>query len=135
MLDSVWRYGRSKLGDILLAKELSRRLLEQDGDPTNTQIYVNSFYPGNIVTNQWSAWTIHFGPLFGSLLCILGSCCGQSAEDGAATALYLAASGEVRDNDWRGRYFIPIAEPCDPSPLGTDMELGQHLWVCVTSLQ
>lgn len=133
VLDSVWRYGRSKLGNILLAKELSRRLLQEDREPASTQIYVNSFFPGNIVTNQWSAWNIHFGPLFGFLMRALGSCYGQSAEDGAATALYLAASGEVREKNLRGQYFIPIAEPCDPSPLGTDMELGQHLWVCSAS--
>jgi NAD(P)-dependent dehydrogenase (short-subunit alcohol dehydrogenase family) len=129
VLDSVWRYGRSKLGNILFAKELSRRLLQEDRDTVSKHIYVNSFFPGNIVTGQWRAWNIHFGPFFGSLMRKLGSYCGQSPEDGAATALYLAASDKVRQENSRGRYFIPIAEPCDPSPLATDMELGRNLWV------
>lgn len=129
VLDGVWRYGRSKLGNILFAKELSR-LLQEDRDPASEHIYVNSFFPGNIVTNQWRSWDTYFGPLIGSLMRTLGSYCRQSAEDGAATALYLAASDEVREQSSRGRYFIPIAEPCDPSPLGTDMELARNLWVC-----
>lgn len=130
VLDSVWRYGRSKLGNILFAKELSRRLLQEDRDPASKHIYVNSFFPGNIVTDQWRSWSTHFGSVVGSFVRMLGSLFGQSAQDGAATALYLAASGEVREQNSRGRYFIPIAEPCDPSPLGTDMELGRNLWVC-----
>lgn len=129
VVDSVWRYGRSKLGNILFAKELSRRLLQEDRDSPSQQIYVNSFFPGNIVTEQWSSWNTYFGSCIGSLMRTLGSYCGQSPEDGAATALYLAASDEVREQNSRGRYFIPIAEPCDPSPLATDMGLGRDLWV------
>ncbi|CDM26931.1 NAD(P)-binding domain [Penicillium roqueforti FM164] len=51
LYDGVWRYGRSKLGNILFAKELSRRL-QEDQDLASQQIYVNSFFPGNIVTDQ-----------------------------------------------------------------------------------
>lgn len=128
-LDGVWRYGRSKLGNILFAKELSRRLLE-DRDPARKHIYVNSFFPGNIVTNQWLAWNSYFGPLIGWMMRTMASYLGQSREDGAATALYLAASREVCEKDSRGQYFIPIATPCDPSPMGKDMKLGRDLWVC-----
>lgn len=130
VLDSVWRYGRSKLGNILFAKELSRRLLQEDRDPASKHIYVNSFFPGNIVTEQWRSWNTHFGSVVGFFVRMLGSLFGQSPQDGAATALYLAASDEVREQNSRGRYFIPIAKPCNPSPLGMDMELGRNLWVC-----
>lgn len=132
LYDSVWRYSRSNVGNILFAKELSRRLL-QDSDPASRRIYVNSFFPGNIVTDQWQAWSSYFGSFVGSLMRSVGAYLGQSVEDGAATALYLAASEEVRAKNLRGRYFVPIAESCDPSPVAKDAESGRALWVCMDS--
>ena len=129
LFDSVWRYGRSKLGNILFAQELSRRLL-QDPDPACKHIYVNSFFPGNIVTDQWTSWNSYFGSFIGSLMRFTASHLGQSAEEGAATALFLGASDEVQKTDSRGRYFIPIATPCDPSPIGKDIVLARELFVC-----
>ncbi|KAJ6124830.1 hypothetical protein N7471_012147 [Penicillium samsonianum] len=127
LYDGVWRYGRSKLGNILFAKELSRRLLE-DQDPASKQIYVNSFFPGNIVTDQWLGWDSYFGRFLGWLIRTAGSWLGQSLEDGAATALYLAASHEVREQNHRGQYFIPIATLCEPSAISRDMKLAQDMW-------
>ncbi|CAI7645589.1 unnamed protein product [Penicillium palitans] len=127
LFDGVWRYGRSKLGNILFSKELSYRLL-QDTDPASKRIYVNSFFPDNIVTDQWVSWDSYFGTLIGSLIRLGGSFFGQSLEQGAATALYLAASADVSKLDFRGRYFVPVAMPCDPSPMGKDMILGRKLW-------
>jgi hypothetical protein len=53
---------------------------------------------------------------------------GQSLEDGAATALYLATSHEVREQDYRGQYFIPIATLCESSAISGDMKLARDLW-------
>ena len=130
MYDGVWRYGRSKLGNILFAKELSRRLRE-DQDPASKQIYVNSFFPGNIVTDQWLGWEYYFGRFLGWLIRTAGSWLGQSLEDGAATGLYLATSREVQEQDHRGQYFIPIATQCEPSAISGDMKLARDLWVSV----
>ncbi|OQE04345.1 hypothetical protein PENVUL_c034G04000 [Penicillium vulpinum] len=127
LYDGIWRYGRSKLGNILFAKELSRRLLD-DQDPASKQIYVNSFFPGNIVTEQWLAWNFSFGSFLGWLIRTIGSRLGQSVRDGAATALYLAASSEVRERKHRGQYFIPIATLCKPSAISEDMKLARDLW-------
>ncbi|KAJ5824441.1 hypothetical protein N7447_006781 [Penicillium robsamsonii] len=127
LYDGVWRYGRSKLGNILFAKELSRRLLD-DQDPASKQIYVNSFFPGNIVTDQWRGWNSYFGGFLGWLIRMVGSWLGQSPEDGAATALYLVASHEVREQDHRGQYFIPIATLCESSATSGDMKLARDLW-------
>jgi NAD(P)-dependent dehydrogenase (short-subunit alcohol dehydrogenase family) len=133
LYDGVWRYGRSKLGNILFAKELSRRLLN-DRDPASKHIYVNSFFPRNVVTDQWLDWSSYFGSFFGWLVRLGGSCWGQSLEDGAATALYLAASREVREENIRGQYFIPIATLCKPSSIARDMKLSRDLWVSISSL-
>ena len=131
LYDGVWRYGRSRLGNILFAKELSRRLM-QDSDSASNRIYVNSFFPGNIVTDQWHDWKSYFGSCIGNLMRLGGSWFGQSVEDGAATAIYLAASEDVSRTNSRGRYFVPIATPCDPSSRAKDVTLGIRLWVGYT---
>ncbi|GKZ97522.1 hypothetical protein AnigIFM59636_000908 [Aspergillus niger] len=47
-------------------------------------IYVNAFFPGNIVTEQWKAW--------------------DDTQDGAATAIYLATSDRIRLDGISGQY-------------------------------
>lgn len=54
---------------------------------------------------------------------------GQSVQDGAATAIYLAASEDVKDRDIRGQYFVPIATANTASTIAKNMELARNLWV------
>ncbi|KAB8267531.1 hypothetical protein BDV30DRAFT_36615 [Aspergillus minisclerotigenes] len=126
-IDGVWRYARAKVGNILFARELSLRLMQEE-DPTSSKIYVNAFFPGNIVTDQWSVWDEYIGEALGSLLRILFSIIGQSLEDGAANAIYLAASPKVISNSTRGQYFIPIAKPYKTTAIASDMKLARDLW-------
>lgn len=127
--DAVWRYGRSKLGNILFANELSRRLQQDRDDPASKHIYVNAYFPGNIATDQWLAWSAYMGKFIGGIMSRLGSFFGQSLEEGAATAIYLAASERVREQDQRGQYFVPIATPCEPSSLARNTKLARDVWV------
>ena len=125
----IWRYARSKLGNILFTRELSRRLLS-DPDPGSKNIYVNSFFPGNIATDQMDAWQQYFGSLIGRMIKWGFSVFGQTLEDAAATALYLAASTEITDGEGvRGQYFIPIAKRCGTSSISQDVQLAKDLWV------
>jgi NAD(P)-dependent dehydrogenase (short-subunit alcohol dehydrogenase family) len=127
--DGIWRYGRSKLGDILFARALSRRLLS-DRDPTSKNIYVNAYFPGNIVTNQMDVWKEYLGSFIGWIIKTFVSTFGQSTEDGAATAMYLAASKEIcNDAGTHGEYFIPIATKHRTTAIAEDMILAQRLWV------
>ncbi|KAJ5803698.1 uncharacterized protein N7518_000001 [Penicillium psychrosexuale] len=71
LFDGVRRYGRLKLGNILFSKELTYLLL-QDEDPASKRMYVNSFLPGNIVTDQWVPWNLYFGTLIGSSIRLAG---------------------------------------------------------------
>lgn len=127
-VDGIWRYGRSKLGNILFTKELTRRL-DEEGDPVNGRIYVNCFFPGNIVTDQWNSWNEYVGSWIGALLRAFFSWFGQSRRDGAATAVYLAASREVREKNQRGLYFIPIAKPDSTTRIASDPGLARNTWV------
>src|SRR5437667_6807881 len=63
VVDSSWRYGRSKLANVLFARELSRRL----GKTGINNIYVNCFHPGNIPTEAMDTWKDILGPALGSL--------------------------------------------------------------------
>ena len=129
VVDAVWRYGRSKLGDILLTKELSRRL-QEGNDPAGKNIYVNCFFPGNIVTEQWIGWNELFGKPIGMIMRTFFSLfMGQNREDGAATALYLGASDLPREKNQRGQYFIPVATADWPSKIACDEKVARDLWV------
>lgn len=64
---------------------------------------------------------------------VAGSWLGQSLEDGAATALYLATSQEVREQNHRAQYFIPIATLGEPSAISRDIKLARELWVSTIS--
>lgn len=128
----VWLYGRSKLGDILFTKELSRRLLQGE-DMASRRIYVNTFFPGNIVTEQWNTWEESFGKLVGRILKAVFSVIGQGVQDGAATAVYLAASKDIPQKDVRGQYFVPVAKSNPASSIANDMKLAADLWVSVST--
>ncbi|KKZ59634.1 hypothetical protein EMCG_05392 [[Emmonsia] crescens] len=131
--DGIWHYGRSKLANILFTRELSRRLTEgalrgvsatgvsaggngngsvdDDDDEASKHIYVNSFFPGNIATDQMNIWKRYLGTVLGKAFKMFFSVAGQSARDAAATALYLAASEDIVEGDGvRGQYFVAIAK-------------------------
>ncbi|KLJ10038.1 hypothetical protein EMPG_14556 [Blastomyces silverae] len=153
--DGIWRYGRSKLANILFTRELNRRLMEgglrevlasavngeggrRNGsvvddngadDEASKHIYVNSFFPGNIATDQMNIWKGYLGTVLGKAFKLFFSMTGQSTQDAAATALYLAASGDIVEGGGvRGQYFVPVAKREETSRIAGDMELARQLW-------
>ncbi|KAL7655004.1 hypothetical protein ACMYSQ_006981 [Aspergillus niger] len=67
-------------------------------------IYVNAFFPGNIVTEQWKAWDEYVELTLGAMSPYIFSIIGQSTQDGAATAIYLATSDRIRLDGISGQY-------------------------------
>jgi NAD(P)-dependent dehydrogenase (short-subunit alcohol dehydrogenase family) len=122
-IDSGWRYGRSKLGVLLMTKELARRL-EKKGV---TKVYANSIFPGNIPTEAMDTWKSLFG-LVGAAFKGVWHVLGQSLEDAAASAIYAATSPEVVTRNQKGAYLIPIATEDEPSKLAQDPDLARNLW-------
>lgn len=122
--DGWWRYGRSKLAVILFTHHLSK--LEQDKGMQS--VYVNCYFPGNIATDAMDTWKDMVGNFLGAIPRRLFRLVGQSLEDGATTAMYLASSQEVQERDIKGRYFIPIAAEGQPSQLTQDKDLSNNLW-------
>lgn len=106
-------YGSTKLANILFTSELAKRVA---GDG----ITVNSLHPGVVRTG--------FGrntPGFFKFLVGLATPFMISAEEGAATTIYLASSPEVEGVT--GKYFDKC-KPIRPNEAGRDAALAAALW-------
>ncbi|KAI9824947.1 MAG: hypothetical protein M1826_007199 [Phylliscum demangeonii] len=123
-LDSCYRYARSKLGNILFTRELASQL-EKKGVGN---VYVNCFFPGNIPTDAMDTWKELLGAVVGGALKGMFQVVGQSETDGAATAIFLAASEEVPKANLKGKYFVPIATEDQISTTAQDKDLAKNLW-------
>ncbi|KAL1632967.1 hypothetical protein SLS56_003253 [Neofusicoccum ribis] len=123
-LDVFWRYARSKLANILFARELARRLDKKGA----SNVYVNSFYPGNIPTEAMDAWKDLFGTLVGTVFKGAFDYIGHTPEDAAATAMYLATSPDITSKSVKGKYFVPIAVEERTSSVADDKDLSKNLW-------
>lgn len=121
--DGWWRYGRSKLADILLTRYLAK-LESGKGYP----VYPNCFFPGNIATDAMDTWKDMIGSGLGSIPKEIFKYIGQSPVDGATTAMYLAASDDVVTKDLKGQYFVPVAADAGLDSVALDNDLMNNLW-------
>ncbi|KAI5841016.1 hypothetical protein DFP73DRAFT_132220 [Morchella snyderi] len=117
--DRWYRYGRSKLANILFTRALAQHLPEG--------VVPNSFFPGSIPTESSAGWKYLIGEFGGSMMTLLLKLVGQTLEQGAATGMYLAVGdvGEVG----RGNYFVPVAVKGQTSSLAEDKEWAEELWM------
>ena len=122
--DSCWRYGRSKLANILFTRELARRLCKKGIN----NVYVNCFHPGNISTEAMDTWRSILGSVAGRFIKSIFQVVGQTAVEGAATAIYLATSPQIKNLHHTGKYFIPIATEGETSKIAEDHYLAEELW-------
>jgi NAD(P)-dependent dehydrogenase (short-subunit alcohol dehydrogenase family) len=113
-------YSATKLMNLYFAFELSKRL-------EGTGVTVNALHPGFVA----SGFAMH-GDTRAMRLGIMASRpFARSPAKGAATAIWLAASGDV--DGVTGRYFVDC-RPTAPSPLALDSEAAQKLWDVSTEL-
>ena len=111
--DPVRVYGRTKLANVLFTYELARRL-------GGTGVTANCLHPGVIATKLMADYMNV--PLVGGAI---ARTFGGSADKGAETSVYLAASREVEGVS--GRYFVGQRETRS-SPASYDGSLQQRLW-------
>ena len=108
-------YARSKLANVLFARELSRRL-------EGTGVTVNSLHPGTVRTG-WG------GDGEGGFILGLGlklaSWAFLSPEQGAQTSVYLASSPAVEGKT--GGYYVK-RKLQQPAPAARDDEAARRLW-------
>ncbi|KAH8150425.1 uncharacterized protein LAJ45_05637 [Morchella importuna] len=117
--DSWYRYGRSKLANILFTRALAQHLPEG--------VVPNSFFPGSVPTEASAGWKYLIGEFGGSMVTVLLKLMGQTLEQGAATAMYLAV-GDAEEVG-RGNYFVPVAVKEETSLLAADKEWAEELWM------
>ena len=111
-------YQRSKLANVQFAAELARRL-----DRTGQPISSNSFHPGAIPGSGFSRFLP--GPLPRLVAALDRLPMTTSISEGAATAVYLAASPQV--DGVSGEYFIDCG-PSTPSRAARDPTAQRRLW-------
>ena len=106
-------YAQSKLANVLFTYELARRL-------AGTAVTANCLHPGAVATG--------LGRNNGRLARLVARALRpffRTAEDGAATSVYLAASPAVEGVS--GRYFVDCRE-ARSSPPSYDERLARRLW-------
>ncbi|GMS94718.1 hypothetical protein PENTCL1PPCAC_16893, partial [Pristionchus entomophagus] len=79
-------HNKSKLANVMYARELARRLKER-----GSQITVNSLHPGSIKTKLGRNFGFHV-----IVIQTVGSVFMKTRKEGAQTSLYLALSTEVK---------------------------------------
>lgn len=117
ILDPFWQYSMSKLANILMVKELSRRLREY-----NLPITVNALHPGLVKTsiNRHTPWYLKH-----LLQPIMYKLWAKSAQQGAQTTIYLAVSPKVANIT--GEYFSDCKQVTS-SDASNDTQLASKLW-------
>lgn len=134
-------YARSKLAQILWARELTAQLdantTTNELDP-NSVVYVNAAHPGAVATNIWftGPWDElpfglgkHFKAFLRSLLKVMWTC-----EEGALTLVFLGtATEDLQTKNIRGKYFHPQSIMIEDHRLASDNDpstkiLQEDLW-------
>ena len=111
-----WRaYGQSKLANLLFTFELARRL-------EGTGVTANALHPGFVKTNFGADAR---GSLIARIIWWTLTQFTISAERGARTSIYLAASPEVEGVS--GKYFANC-KPVEPYKAAHDLEVARRLW-------
>lgn len=114
-VDTRYKYGQSKLANILHAGELSRRLKEE-GIP----VVVNSVHPGSVATDL-----MRNSGILSGVFNVIGKLFFKDVQQGAATTCYVALHPQVKGVS--GEYFAD-SNLSQASPLANDAELAKKLW-------
>ncbi|CBQ72111.1 related to Oxidoreductase, short-chain dehydrogenase [Sporisorium reilianum SRZ2] len=117
------RYGKSKLGNILIANELAKLL------PKDARISSISVHPGVVKTGLTRGPIASYGRIVDALLWF-ASPLMTAPQDGALTQLYACASLEVDRLGLSGQYLVPVAKVGWKSRLAKDKDgkLGAELF-------
>jgi NAD(P)-dependent dehydrogenase (short-subunit alcohol dehydrogenase family) len=126
---SIWtRYGQSKLGNVLNAKELNRLYGPKGIKKEEGEIWSMALHPGNMYTdlNKNARFA---GPLSGVVVKMLNAFGVYiPVEKGAYTSVYCAASEDMMP-EMSGKYFVPLGRLGKASKFARDVELAEKLWV------
>ena len=116
-------YGRSKLGQVVWSKALTRRLGDQ------SSIYANAATPGAAQSEMTLNKHVQALPkMIKDAYVTVASQVMWSSLEGALTELYLAvATDELKSKNIRGKYYHPQATEID-HPYANDEVLQDNVW-------
>jgi len=120
------RYGRTKLANMLFAKELQRRL-----DADNIPIISLSLHPGGVATEGSADFARKFSYI-GWLVHFLIATFAKSPLDGARTSLFAAAHPNIKHKKdiYGGAYLTPYDRVTPTTtPESNDLAVAKRLWV------
>ncbi|PWY99142.1 NAD(P)-binding protein [Testicularia cyperi] len=117
------RYGKSKLGNILIANELVKLL------PSDARIANVSIHPGVVATGLMRGPAQSYG-ILGKVAQSVSKHLMTKPEDGALTQLYACTSPDVDKLNLNGAYLVPVAKVGSKSRLAEDKDgkLGAELF-------
>lgn len=119
-----FKYGRSKLAQVLWSKALTRRLGK------DSSIYVNAANPGAVKTPMTTHKYAHpmTPKVILDLYTKLVSSLVWTSEEGALTELYLGvATEDIQEKQLRGKYFHPQSVEV-VNPYAENEELQENVW-------
>jgi len=125
------RYGRSKLANILFAKELQRHFDEQ-----KVPILSLSLHPGNINTEGYQNIAKRQGWLLRTLITFAVNYFMTTADKGAYTQVFAAVAPVVREQaeKYKGAFLMPPAQISNPTKPAENKELAKELWETTEAL-
>lgn len=133
----AYLYGRSKLAQILIVRELARRLDQGElgSPPYNAStgkprpVLVNAAHPGAVRTAQPSQLLIAYGWIGRILLWVLSPFFADPITMGCRSGVFSVTSMELYEGSGiHGQYIVPDKKIGQPSNKGRDGEMGKRLW-------
>ncbi|CDO74111.1 hypothetical protein BN946_scf185043.g161 [Trametes cinnabarina] len=120
-------YGRTKLGLILLARELAQRKLCGLPNP----ILAISVHPGTVDTDLQKTWSESYG-LVGKVVEKVSRALGKDADEGAEASLWAATTTDINETNWQdfqGNYYSePYGKPGQETSQAKDQTIGNNFW-------
>lgn len=127
-------YCRSKLAQVLVTRELARRLdAGQFGfsqSPGNRLVIANMTHPGGVKTPQQDQMPAAYGETVGKVVAkMVRPLMTDPVKHGCRSALFAATSPEMVEGDGvQGQYIMPDKKITDVSKKGQDDEMARRLW-------
>ncbi|KAJ3127031.1 hypothetical protein HK100_009974 [Physocladia obscura] len=116
--DAFTRYGETKLANLHFARELQSRLDAKLG--VDSKIYVNAVHPGIVRTELQRTMNPTAASVIQPILI--------SAEKGALTQTYVAASEDIEKQNLKAKYFVPYCKVAEISADAQDKTQAVNTW-------
>ncbi|ERF76766.1 hypothetical protein EPUS_02305 [Endocarpon pusillum Z07020] len=133
----TYLYGRSKLAQILIVRELARRLDEgklgsPSYDPATNMprpVLVNATHPGAVRTAQPFQLEIAYGWIGKVLANVFWPAFVDPIKTGCRSGVFAVTGKDLYEGSGiHGQYIVPDKKIGQPNSKGQDREMGERLW-------